>query len=121
MKNGLAIIEMTDTETRGFYIDQDALEFSRLNAKTKKRIAHNESAQREADRNRRKHEIAKARRKAYTISHIKAIVSFAAVCGGSAWAVMAGMIHPVIGVPVSVLCLCVACVRLGALFGRVAK
>ena len=113
MQNGLAIIEMTDTGTKGLYIDQDALEFSRLNAKTKKRIAKAEAEKRESIRQHNKAEKAKARHKAQTISHVKAIVSFGAVFCGSAWAGLAGMIHPAIFIPVSLFCLCAACVRFG--------
>jgi hypothetical protein len=121
MKNGLAIIEKTDNETKGFYIDQDALEFARINARTNKRIAQAEADNREADRQSRKAEKMAARRKAYTLKTFGYIFTNFAVCGAVAWAGTAGMIHPVISFPVSIFCLCVACVRFGAWFGKVAK
>lgn len=121
MKNGLAIIEKTDTETKGFYIDQDALEFSRLNARINKRIAKAEADICEADRQYRKSEKMAARRKAYNIKTIGYILSNCAVCGAVTWAGMSGLIHPIISIPVGIFCLCVACVRFGAWFGRVAK
>ncbi len=121
MQNGLAIIEKTDTETKGFYIDQDALEFARLNARTNKRISKAEAENREADRRNRKAEKMAAWRKAYTLKTFGCILANCAVCGAAAWAGMAGMIHPIISIPVSIFCLCVACIRFGAWFGKVTK
>lgn len=121
MEKGLAIIEKTDTETKGFYIDQDALEFARQNAMTKKRIAHAEAVQRKAEQTRRKNERAEARRKAYNLNTVKHILIHTGIIGAVTWAGTAGMIHPVVCIPVSIFCLCAACVRLGAWFGRGAK
>ena len=121
MQNGLAIIEKTDTETKGFYIDQDALEFARMNARTNKRIAKAEAENREAERQNRKAEKVAAWRKAYTLKTVGYILTDCAVCGAVAWAGMAGMIHPIISIPVSIFCLCIACVRFGSWFGRLAR
>ena len=118
MNKGLAVIEVNDTETKGFYIDQDALEFARLNAKISKRMKVAEAWQKAASHGNRSAEMAKARRKAYSVKAIGRILLNCAICGGVAWAGIAGMIHPIIYVPVSLLCLCVASVRLGAWFGR---
>ena len=121
MKKGMAIIEVNDTETRGFFVDQDALECARLNALTKKRLAQAEAAKREAARTLRNAEKAVARRRAYAAKTF----GFVLTRGGIIWAVMAagiaGMIHPAIYIPVSLLCLCAACLRLGAWFGRTVK
>ena len=121
MQNGLAIIEKTDTETRGFYIDQDALECARFNAKVNKRIADAAKAKREEDRKHRRAEAVKAKRKAYTMHTAKTVLFRLAVCTAAVWAGTAGMIHPVIYVPVMLISLCGACLRLGALLGRVAN
>lgn len=118
MENGLAIIEKTDTQTMGFYIDQDVLEFAKLNAKAKKHIANAEDAKRKADQARRKAEKAEAQRKAYTLNSIGYILTRCGIAWAVTWAGTAGMISPVICVPVSLFCLCTACVRLGAWFGR---
>ena len=119
--NGLAVIEKTDTETKSFYIDQDALEFSRLNAQTKKRIAHNEAMKRKDDQTRRKAERAEARRKAYNIKTFSHILIHGGIIGAVTWAGTAGMIHPAICIPVGLFCLCAACLRLGQWLGRGAK
>ena len=115
MNKGLAVIEVNDTETKSFYIDQDALEFARLNAKIKMRSDTAEKAQKKATA---KAEKAKAQRKAYTMKTAGYILANCAVCGGAGWAGIAGMIHPIIYVPVSLFCLCAACLRFGAWLGR---
>lgn len=118
MNKGLAVIEVNDTETKGFYIDQDALEFARLNAKIKQRIDNATKAKKKATTKRTKTEKAKAERKAYNAKTVGRILLNCAISGGAAWAGIAGMIHPIIYVPVSLFCLCVACLRFGAWFAR---
>ena len=127
MNKGLAVIEVNDTETKSFYIDQDALEFARLNAKIKMRSDKAAKDQKKATTKRtkaekaeeeRKSEKVKAQRKAYTIKTAAHVLLNCAISSGAAWAGIAGMIHPVIYVPVSLVCLCAACLRLGAWFGR---
>ena len=120
MENGLAIIEKTDTETKGFYIDQDALECARLNAKVNKRLAEAAKDQKAAERKHRRAEATKAKRKAYTANALRTVLYRTAICGAAVWAGMAGMIHPAIFIPVALISLCAACLRLGALFGKVA-
>ena len=121
METGLAIIEKTDTETKGIFIDQETIEHARINALIKKRTMKAEADQREADRNRRKAEKAEARRKAYNLDTIKYILIRCGIIGAVAWAGMAGMIHPAICIPVGLFCLCAACLRLGEWFVRAAK
>ena len=121
MQNGLAIIEKTDTTTKGFYIDQDALECARLNAQTKKRIAKAEAQQYEAFMQHRKKAQAKARRKAYSNKSAASVAALLMLSGAVALAGMAGMIHPAIWVSTHLVCLCAACLRFGTWFGRVAK
>jgi hypothetical protein len=115
MDKGLAVIEVNDTGTKGFYIDQDALEFARLNAKIKMRSDRAVKAQKKAAA---KAEKAKAERKAYTKKTAAHILLGCAISSGAAWAGIAGLIAPIIYVPVSLFCLCAACIRLGAWFGR---
>ena len=119
--NGLAIIEKTETQTRGFFIDQDTNECARLNAQTKKRIAQNEAATRQANIAQRKADKAEAKRKAYRINTTKNILIHGGICGAVVWAGTAGMVHPGIWIPVAIIQLCGACIRLGALFGRGGK
>jgi hypothetical protein len=120
-ERGLAVIEATETETKGFFIDQDALEFARLNAKLDKQRNEAEKAQKKAACKNSKAAKAKAQRKAYTLKTFGYILANCAICGAVTWAGIAGMIHPIISIPVSIFCLCVACVRFGLWFGRVVK
>lgn len=120
-EKGLAVIETTDTETKGFFIDQDALEFARLNAKLDKQRMANEKEQKKAACKNSRAAKAKAQRKAYTIKSISYILANCAVCAATVWAGIAGLIHPVIFIPLSILSLCNACVRFGLWFGRVMK
>lgn len=120
-EKGLAVIETTDTETKGFFIDQDALEFARMNAKLDKQRMANEKAQKKAACKNSRAAKAKAQRKAYTIKTVGYILANCAACGAVAWAGIAGLIHPIIFIPLSILSLCNACVRFGLWFGRVVK
>ena len=121
MEKGLAIMEKTDTETKCFYIDQDALECARLNAKTKKRVERLEAKQREAEAKCRKEAKEKAKRKAYTIETIKYVAVRALYTGALAAAVAADLDSLYLFIPVFIICLSGACLRLGAWFVRGAK
>lgn len=121
MKKGLAIIEANEVETRSIFVDQDALECARLNALVRKRIANAEAKRREADRNHRKAEKAKARRREYALHAAGFVLSRLAVCVAVVWVGTAEMIHPAIYIPVALFNLCAACLRLGAWSGKVAK
>lgn len=121
MEKGLAIIEKTDTETKGFYIDQDALEFARQNAKVNKRLAEAAKDQKKADRKHKRAEAAKAKRKAYTIETIKYVAVRAFITAALAAAMAVDFVSPYIFIPVFLFCLSTACLRLGAWFGRSEK
>ena len=121
MEKGLAIIEKTDTETKGFYIDQDALECARLYARTKKRLANAEAVRRKAEHDRRKAERAEAKRKEYNLNTAKHILINFGIIGAVTWAGTAGMAHPAICIPVALFSLCAVCLRFGAWFGREGK
>lgn len=109
--NGLAIIEVSGSETRSMFIDQDALECARLNAITKKRSQ-------EAAKKARREAKLEAKRRAYKAETIRYIVSRCAITVAVTLAASAGFVHPLVSAAVSVFCLCTACVRLGAWLGR---
>ena len=115
--NGLAIIEKTDTETRGVYIDQETIEEARLNARVKMRIAEAEANAKLAYEKRQKAERAEAKRKARVRANIKYLVTHGAICGAVGWAWWAGMVNPIVCIPVMLYCLCASCVKLGAWLG----
>ena len=68
-----------------------------------------------------KYEKRKAQRRAYSIKSLVSVVGLSVLAVAVTWAGMAGMIHPHISNPVAIICLCAACIRLGAWFGRGAK
>lgn len=121
MQNGMAIIECDDTKTNAVFIDHEVVEFARLSAKTKKRLAKAEADQRNESRIRRREEKIIARRRAYTLKTIYQVLTCGGLCFGAAWAGTAGLIHPAIYIPVIAVGLCVSCVRLGLWFGRMVK
>ena len=121
MQNGLAIIQKTENGTRGLHVDQDTIEFARLNALTQKRIERAAAEQHRETQNRRKAEKAEAQRKAYTVRIVSRIIGNVAACYAVVWAGQAEMIHPTIAIPVSLFFLCAACVRFGAWFVREMK
>lgn len=124
MQNGLGILELTDTSAQAIFVDQDTLECARLNAKAQKNRTEAEQAQRAADDTRRKAEHAEAikrskaekaaaRRRAYNIATAKYLLARFAVSGVMAWGWAAGLIHPLVSLPLILVCLCTASGRLG--------
>ena len=120
-QNGVAIIEVTDNETKSFFIDQEQIEFARQNAYTKKRREEKAKADKEAERKRRKAAKEAAQRKAFTFQTVRCVLACIGIVAGTAWGGSAGMIHPVIYIPVICAALCVACTRCGLWFGRMVK
>ena len=121
MEKGIAIIEVNEAEARTVFFDQDVIECARLNQLTKKHIEQMEAEKRQANRNRRKAEAAKAQRKAYTLDTVKAVTIECGIIGAVTAAGTAGMIDPAIYIPVSLFCLCAACLRLGTWIGKGVK
>ena len=95
MDNGLAIIEKTDTETKGFYIDQDALEFARQNTKVNKRLSRAAEEKKRLEHKRRRAAAVSAKRRAYASSAVRIILGRSAACGALVWAGAAGLVHGV--------------------------
>jgi hypothetical protein len=118
MENGLAIIEFTEAEVKGVHIDQEALEFARLNALTKKRRDQIEACQRREERNRSRAERMKQKRRAYNIRSFWYVASRLGIAGAVAWAGTAGMVAPGIWIPVTLFAVSAACVRFWAWLGR---
>lgn len=118
MNKGLAILEINDTGARSIFIDQDALECERLNARTEKRVARATEIKKEADRAKRIYEKQTARRRAYAISTVIYVLLCLLTAVGAVAGCVVGLIHPVVSVPVAILCLCVACLRLGVWVGK---
>lgn len=121
MQKGLAIIERNDTKTNAVFIDYEVLEFAKLHALTKKRLAKAKADQRNESRILRREAKVIARRKAYNLRTAKSILIHGGICMAVTWFGMAGMVHPTIWIPAAIVCLCEVCLRFGAWFGRKAR
>jgi hypothetical protein len=121
MEHGLAIIEMNEAETKAVFIDRETIEFARQNAKTAKNVARQNAKHRELVRKFMANKKAHDRRKAYTMQTIKDLLIHGGIIGGMTYGCMVNLISPILGIPVALVSLCSACLRLGAWFGRGAK
>ena len=117
----MAIIERDDTKTNAVFIDHEVIEFARLHALTKKRIAKAKADQRNESRILRREEKVIARRKAYNLRTAKSILIHGGICGAVTLFGVAGMVHPTIWIPAAIVCLCEVCLRFGAWLGRKGK
>lgn len=115
---GMLIAERNDTETKTVYIEQETLEFARQNMLTKKRRADNARKQKEADSKRSKAEKAEARRRAYDMATVKYMLTRFAFSGVMVAGWAAGLIHPLVSVPLILVSLCTACARCGLWIGK---
>lgn len=118
MNKGLAIVEVNDTETKTVFLDHEVVEFARLHAKTKKRVANAERDKRMAAAMKRKAEKAEVRRRAYNIETIGFVLSRCGVALAAGVCCSTGLVHPIVGIGVAGFCLCSACLRVGEWIGR---
>lgn len=118
MEKGMAIIENTGAETKAVFVDQEALECARLNARTKKRIAEAAKTQKENQRIQRNAEKEQARFRAYTMKTLKDVLICGGIIGIASYGGYIGMIHPLIAIPAMLICLCTASVKAGMWFGK---
>lgn len=123
--NGVAVIDVSENETRGFFFDRELVDFARLNAAIRKNRKKAEDEQRVADQKRIKKE--KADQKAhnrlikwrvYTVKTFGSIIGRAAVVGGAIWTMMAELVNPLVAIPVAAFFLATACLKFGAWYGR---
>lgn len=121
MERGIAILEVNEAETKAVYIDQDFVDFARMNARIKKRVEGAEKVQKVAANNRRKAEKAEEKRRAYNMASVKYLLTRSAVIGAMAWGCVAGLIHPLVSAAVILICLCTASARIGAWRGHSRK
>lgn len=121
MEKALAIFEKTEDGTKAVFFDQETIECARLNLRTKKRVAEIQEAQSKTERKNRQAEKAKERFKAYTMKTFSMIAIDCGAVWGLTQAGIAGLIHPAIFIPVGLLLLCAACLRLGAWIGRAVR
>lgn len=116
-RNGMAIVEVTDTQQKAVFIDEDTLETARLSAMLNRNRERNEAERKRVEREQRMLAEQKRKWKKYTVDTFSYIGIRSAIACGSVWAMIAGMMHPVISIPVTVYCLGTACIRFGVWYG----
>lgn len=114
MRNGMIILEQTDNQQKALFIEEEHLDWLKLNAMFKKRDKE------KAAMEHRKHirESHKRAWKRYTINTFSYIGIRIAFIGAAVWTVVVNLVHPVIGIPVALYCLSTACINFGVWFGK---
>lgn len=116
--NGIAIIERTEAGTTTAVIEQEALEFARLNAIAKKRRAEKALQEKKEEVARRKENEAKAQHKAYNRATVKAMLICFAVAAFVVCGCAFDLIHPILAFPIALASLLIGSERLGEWRGK---
>lgn len=114
MENGMVILEQTDTNQQAVFIDEEQLNWMKLNAIFKKRDKEKrieENKNRIVENRRRKW-------KHYTINTfsfigVRSLIMAAAVC-----TMASNLVHPIVAIPVALFCLSTVSIRFGVWYGR---
>lgn len=114
MRNGMIILEQTDENQKAVFIDEEQLDWLKLNAMFKKRDKEKQIA------DRKNHIVDNRRRKwqHYTINTFTFIGIRSLIMGATVWAMTANLINPIIAIPVALYCLSTASIRFGVWFGK---
>lgn len=108
--NGMAIFKRTDEGAQAVFVDQDVLECAKLNMRTKERM--NDHRKEKAEKEKYMKEL----------NHIADRAVLDAVGGAiCAWAGSAELMHPMLWVTFTAICMGASCLRLGQWFGKVKK
>ena len=119
-RNGMAIVEVTDTQQKAVFIDEDTLEAARLSAMLKRNRENREAERKKIEHEQYKQRIInnkKNRWKKYIINTFSYIGVSSAIIVGSVWAMIVEMMHPIIAIPVISYFLGTACIRFGMWHG----
>ena len=114
MTNGMVILEQTDTNQKAVFIDEEQLNWMKLNAIFKKRDKEKrieENKNRIVENRRRKWQH-------YTINTFTFICVRALIMAVVLWTMVANLVHPIIAIPVALYCLTIASIRFGVWFGK---
>lgn len=114
MRNGMMILEQTDTKQQAVFIEEEQLDWLRLHAMFKKRDKERAVVERE-------HHAKESRKRAwkrYTIKTFSFIGVRTALVVATVWTMVANFVHPIVGIPVALYCLITACIRFGMWFEK---
>ena len=117
-RNGMAIVEVTDTQQKAVFIDEDALEAARLAEMLNRNRENKEVERKKVEREQRIIDKQRKKWNEYTIDTFSYIGVRSAIIGGVVWTMIARLMHPVISIPVIVYCLVTVGIRFGVWYGR---
>lgn len=117
-RNGMAIVEVTDTQQKAVFIDEDTLEAARLSAMLRRNRERNEAECKKVERKQRIIDNKKKKWKEYTIDTFYYIGVRSVIICGVVFAMMAKLMHPVISIPVAAYCLVTAGIKFGVWYAK---
>lgn len=118
MENGMIVARQTDNRYTAVHIEEEVLQFARLNRLTRARLAEG-AKRRKADRSRQ--EAAERRRRSRireTWGMVKAVALMAVIGAALVWGMMAALVSPLWAVPALAACIAAATYQIGLWMGR---
>ena len=116
-RNGTAIFKVTDTKQDETFINGNTVRVARIDAMLKRNRKHNEDERKKVERKHRMLNNKRKKWKEYTIDTFTFIGVRGVIMSCCMLSMIVGLMHPVISIPVSVYCVCTACIRLGVWYG----
>ena len=116
-RNGTAIFKVTDTEQNASFVNGNTVKITKLDAMLKHNSKRNENERNKVIHERRIQNNKRRKWREYTIDSFTFIGVRVAVMSCCMLTMIVGMMHPVISIPVSVYCVCTACIRFGVWYG----
>lgn len=114
MRNGMIILEQTDTNQQAVFIDEEHLDWLRLNAMFKQRDKERSVVRR---KNRIK-ENNKRKWNRYTVDTFTFIGIRVMLMVAAVWTMVANLVNPIIAVLVLLYAVSTACIRYGVWYGK---
>lgn len=125
MKNGVAIIDVNETQSKAFFFDREVVEFAKLSASIKKNREKADNKRKYEERKRKKAEREKQEMQSklikwrvYTVKTFCSIVYYIAIISVVALTMFAKLVSPLVAVPVMAYSLGVSCLKFGTWYGR---
>lgn len=125
MKNGVAIIDINENESKAIFFDREVIEFAKLSASIKKNRKKADNKRKYEERKRKREEREKQEMqnkllkwRVYTVKTFCSIVYYVAIISVVALIMIAKLISPLVAVPVMAYSLGVSCLKFGTWYGK---
>ena len=125
MKNGVAIIDVNENESKAIFFDREVVEFAKLSASIKKNRKKADNKRKYEERKRKKEEREKQeiqnkmiKWRVYTVKTFCSIVYYVAIISVVALTMIAKLVSPLVAIPVMAYSLGVSCLKFGTWYGR---